>query len=751
MSEQIKWSYNPYEQKSKYEVLSQNTWIPSESLMQPQHINGSLNSHIEETIKEINEIYNDKHDLQILFEGTNSDFELLKEFALNEKIACKKGENYYRSADDVLPEIEKNFSEVKQILESFSDADEKTKSEIKKCLDVFNSTIPICLMGVYSAGKSAFINGLIGREILPSKTDPTTAKVYKISNGVEAKIIFSISNKQIVILPITCEIQSQNNNETFITDLESFLTSNRDKSLNYKMYNLLSSINEKEDVSDVIEVIVPFEKSSLPLNDFDFVFYDTPGSDSDSHKEHTEVLKNCLEKQTNGLPIFVTEPNGMDKKALSEIKNMFKDLNLDMSNILIVVSRADEASNKDLSDKKEKRGTLSITKDRSAGVFFVSSIIGIGAKKDDYHQESFNAWVDSSYYEKYESKYRNFTGEKSEELNKCLYKYNFMLESKYEKYCQEAAEVTSIRDKLLYNSGIHCVETAIKEYAELYAKYNKCKNSLVFFEKAARLVTDKIKTIKEKLSEDKADEREKLREDLGEKCTLLRNDFSTEAVNTVNTQSNELLLTEGDIKLEINKEWEACKKDKAHIETFINETIYHGSLTKWHEELTKVSEKYWQDKTEIYKNECVKVITGSEITQEQKEALKDIVLSSVEPNFTVTDLNLGEDFRIVTGIPVLMEHFSLFRWVNGDTYKKVNEALIAKSHEICGNINEQHFQDFKKWENVLLDALDKKMDEFNNELKKLTEKINYLESAQNIIKNRLEQSKQLLQQVKKER
>ena len=40
--------------------------------------------------------------------------------------------------------------------------------------------IPICVFGNYSAGKSTFINALIGREVLPSGGDPVTAKIYKI-------------------------------------------------------------------------------------------------------------------------------------------------------------------------------------------------------------------------------------------------------------------------------------------------------------------------------------------------------------------------------------------------------------------------------------------------------------------------------------------------------------------------------------------------------------------------------------------
>ena len=38
-------------------------------------------------------------------------------------------------------------------------------------------TVPICVLGTYSAGKSTFINALIGQELLPGSAEtPVTTK-----------------------------------------------------------------------------------------------------------------------------------------------------------------------------------------------------------------------------------------------------------------------------------------------------------------------------------------------------------------------------------------------------------------------------------------------------------------------------------------------------------------------------------------------------------------------------------------------
>ena len=67
------------------------------------------------------------------------------------------------------------------------------------------------------------------------------------------------------------------------------------------MFHLLTILNnyanEKNLISDLIEVEVPFYNSQLTDKGFDFVIFDTPGSDAYSHKDHLNVLKNALSKE----------------------------------------------------------------------------------------------------------------------------------------------------------------------------------------------------------------------------------------------------------------------------------------------------------------------------------------------------------------------------------------------------------------------------------------------------------------------
>ena len=65
-----------------------------------------------------------------------------------------------------------------------------------------DNKVSLCFTGVYSAGKSALINAMLGYRILPEKITSETAKMFQISSpkeGESVKIIFDIDNVKTVL------------------------------------------------------------------------------------------------------------------------------------------------------------------------------------------------------------------------------------------------------------------------------------------------------------------------------------------------------------------------------------------------------------------------------------------------------------------------------------------------------------------------------------------------------------------------
>lgn len=181
--------YNPYRKEMKYQVKNEGekSWNElgnNSKLIQSEFSKNIILQHDGmKILKLIREKYNPQ---EIIFEGTEEDYQDLKSIIDNfygKDICCKKGACYLKSPQNVLSEIEKKFNQLDRTFEDYNSPE--IRDIISKFKDVLGVEIPIFVMGTYSAGKSAFINAIIGAEILPSRIDTTTAKTYKIMEAME--------------------------------------------------------------------------------------------------------------------------------------------------------------------------------------------------------------------------------------------------------------------------------------------------------------------------------------------------------------------------------------------------------------------------------------------------------------------------------------------------------------------------------------------------------------------------------------
>ena len=162
-------------------------------------------------------------------------------------------------------------------------------------------------------------------------------------------------------------------------------------------------------ISDLIEIEAPFDEDGLWSKiGKRFVIIDTPGSNSASNVKRYEVLKKAMEGLTNGLPIFVSEFDSLDStdndKLYQDINNMQE---LDNRFTMIIVNKADIAALKKTGHTEEDRDRilhLAIPKKLYAGgLYFVSSIMGLGAKNDEDFIDDHNAEI----FEDQRNKYAN--------------------------------------------------------------------------------------------------------------------------------------------------------------------------------------------------------------------------------------------------------------------------------------------------------------------------------------------------------
>lgn len=734
---------NPYTKKIDYKYKSGDKWEKLDSENPLLKYDGKEFSYIATEV--VKSIYEQDYG-HVIFEGSPDDYEELeyavksvlkldKKFDGKELIICERSNKQFRKASEVLESIEKEFDGLLDIIsKKYSGQNEEIKKEIKKFKETVVNEIPIVIMGTYSSGKSAFINALIGSEILPSATTTTTAKTHRIrksSSSKTGKISFLYDGNKVLIEFKESDVKVETSAESdFCNNLHTLITENsKDSSIESHIYQALKQLNEhdisdsrtenkKSHLSDLIEIEVPSRNGIFSDGKYSFSVLDTPGSDSadkGTDKTHFEILKNALNNQTNGLPIFVTESEKMNSAGNKEILEEMKKINLDKNNMIIIANRADLTSDEGI--KKLLTESDVIREWQSTRIYFVSSIAGIAGQKRNN--------IDF-YNEEYGYSYRKCKDDfiiKDSPYYRELYAFNIMPDSQKNRItikCQRAVESGNEKKMLFANSGIQCVVEEVFAYGEKHALYNKCANAKNYLVNAINIVQ---KEISQKIADLEAPA-EEITKKLDEKKKNLISQLkstSSDLSSQVISQYPNMLSSKKDDKLEdkkakIGKDWIEHYEDK-----FQKELKNRGVDTLV--SLQKVGKKFGGFPEEYDRAKKVLVKTNSEIENEPLNKIIGIgkkILNTSKRGLEAAGKTIGN--VVEEAVSVAKEHHDGMREVRCQVKKAVEDSLLEDIKDIDGCLYAESRDFFKRQERFVRDsliafAMNKESDELTNDEK----------------------------------
>ena len=366
----------------------------------------------------------------------------------------------------------------------------------------------------------------MGMEILPSGDMPVTAKIYKIKQLYDkdsARISFKFSNYDIVISISGRDYKIESDEKTLVPVFEQILEDNADESLAKKVYLCLDEINKQgKAASDLININIPFADGPLKDTKNSFVIFDTPGSNSATFKDHFSILEDAMKNMSNGIPIYVAEFNSLDTCDNKNLFTKIKEINqIDSRFTMIVVNKADSANIKEKSfDSNMEQAILgqSVPSNLySGGIYFISSIMGLGSKNN-------GDFIDDHAAEFYEDNNRKYSNPDSR-WYKELYKYDIMPEQIKQSIVNESQNA----DNAIYaNSGLLAIEHEIVNFAEKYSAYDKCKQSNKYIEHIIDVTQEELELTQEAC--------EKKRDELNQQLEKDKKDL----VSTLENKSNEL-------------------------------------------------------------------------------------------------------------------------------------------------------------------------------------------------------------------
>lgn len=584
---------------------------------------------------------------------------------------------------------EKIITKVRQLKSLGYDID--SHGEIDKILD---ATIPVVVVGNMSAGKSTFLNALIGEELLPSGQDATTGVICELHHSKnEVSVSFSTKDQKVVVDCVN--IDNSNNFGAVPGELQSLLREPQKPIERIRRVIDFYNFKDKENGIDrtvtvddkLMSICCPFFNANIPEQ---IVFYDTPGGDSDSNIDDAETLEKALKDQTKGFLIFVcAERKDLDKsQRLIDTIQKATGNKLDLAHTIVVCNQTEE--------EPDSKVATSTEKEWASRIVYVSSAVALGARKP--------AGADAGWKEEKLSKvYKKNRAAFSDPEDDCytsLPQYCTLPYSRIDGIKDRHEELTSalrvatdeVKAKSLlmqFNSGIDTVEQEIIYVANELFPYNQCERARCVFQE----LLEEYKEMISQKEDEKEDQRKSRRAEFQEIYEPLCKELSNFTDSYVLTKQKEFAdrfyksdyaaTTDksGDFATHAIEQFLTAESYSERSEAQIRDGIV-GLLDK---DITNLTARAKQDFTDFlsddvlpdYTQECKKRINAqSSLSESEKEVFRDFF--TPKKLLDQTSAKRKNDIKNVKlDIPKLREKISGDKW-----YSSAWKAIVNAGKKV---------------------------------------------------------------------
>ncbi|MCR5743302.1 MAG: dynamin family protein [Lachnospiraceae bacterium] len=773
MSEKvIEIEYDPYNNEFNFDISKDggDTWdglSETSEFLRFENQEYVFSNCVEEIVEIIDQYHNThKNGLRISFIGTDKDFDTLEEVVkkVNEKNKGKRiidisHDKEYKSADDAIKIIRSAYKEISREFKDYLPGTEKYEDDqeckeigdlIHSFEDTISELVPICVVGMYSVGKSAFINALIGDEVLPSNIDPSTSRNVRIENLTGISITLEYKGETVFYNIRNGRIDSNRAASKRAEEFKKIICKHcgfSGKSSREILHDILRALNESvisfpevEDVGFNVSITLPFNESLLNRENCKIVIIDTPGSNNSNidQTEHLESLKKMMGEQTNALPIFIMDRNQVVSNDNSELKNLVDEYKEGFScpNCLVVFSKAENISDNALN---QAIPPAFLNWHGKTTFMYVCAVGAIGEKKRG------DKWLDPEYQELYKKWKMNYD-------ERSLPDHNIIPNGRVMDK-NTRAEVSDA----LYATGIPSVEDEINYYIQRYANYKKCVRGKEMLLSALGLAKKQLSNQQEKLKNTrrkKEKEKDKKREELMNSL----NKVELQLVNKENIikKYQPILDQYCDTVLpEIQAIWEDAQKSEdstKYIETHMQEHCRTGLFKKAYEgeegiqkDIVSALYSYAND----YKSNLQRIVKGKEnsLSEDAQVELISVFNTISTPKFDDVKINGKMPFNLLAYIPFLKQKDrrikihanNICQQLRHHKARIFGEEKPGEFAERCINQPvDKYSQQLELWAEKQLDKIRETLDKDNSILSQYDKEIKKLEQTIDGLKTRLD-------------
>lgn len=414
-------------------------------------------------------------------------------------------------------EVPLDNESVKKCVEMFSGDMQKEVDSIREKIDsMSDNSINLCFAGVYSAGKSALINAILGYQILPEAIKSETARMFRIQSpkiGEVVRIIFSIRDSYAELLwsekNSTFDFGAAPTEDSTRKAIQETINEYKSEPQHRQVFEILKKLNSSDDVNADIKIFFPIP---LDRERVQFTIYDTPGTDS-NFGEHQMVLQDALSEQTHSILVFVAAPNKTEGEGNNALLSYLKEAekkdsktSIDIGRSLFVINWADsigpderrELQNAKIKDKSDDSFSIKLSDKK---LFFTSAKVAYAAKAKS------NGVATKG--EEFTIKQQSDTIS-DEEFGR-YYRQNRIATSEYatqriHKFCDDALAAAESKNDILevlhICSGLFALESEITAYGEKYAAAVRAFAIIDSVDKALSTMNKNAKSLERRNQED---------------------------------------------------------------------------------------------------------------------------------------------------------------------------------------------------------------------------------------------------------
>lgn len=460
--------YNPYK-------VETNITIDDKSVKDNSALNINDGKRLQEWIEglpmNLVEECNTKK-FKVIFQGTILDYEDLLSVAkeaTTKDIIIKCEHIPAKETEDKEQEIKKIFSDIQNgPFEEFKQPDIIATFE-----NAIGKDFEVNVLATMSAGKSTLINALIGKKLMPAKSEACTATITKIRDmDLESFRAKAYAHKKLL----------SSHNELSLEEMEK--------------------LNSDDRVSEIlVEGKIPFVKAG----DVALVLVDTPGPNNSRDPEHSKATHRMIADSSKAVILYILNATQLavndDNDLLNRVSESMKvGGKQSKDRFIFVINKLDDFKQGEDSVERAIEKVRKYLEDKdikNPNIFPAAALPALHIKSFNLNPSTLNE------DEKYEMEFKAGKLNRNNDLH--LEKYHMLppsLESEITKILEQAKKNNDKNTEALVHTGIITIETVIRMYVAKYAKTAKIKNIVDTFykklESARSLENTKQEIVKNK-------------------------------------------------------------------------------------------------------------------------------------------------------------------------------------------------------------------------------------------------------------